>query len=66
MADDLELKGIPLGVLAVLKARAKEQGRSVEDEAKAILEQALAEGAVPPIRLMAAATPAAQPGDDDS
>ncbi len=57
MDEKLELANVPAGVLAALKARAKQQGRSVEDEVRAILEQAVAEGAIPAVRLMPAATP---------
>lgn len=66
MDEKLELADIPAGVLMALKARAKEQGRSVEDEVRAILEQAVAEGALPAVRLMAAATPSpARRADDE-
>lgn len=65
MDEELKLEGLPAGVLAVLQARAKARGRTVEDEAKAILEKAIAEGALPEIRLMAAVTPAPIPRHDD-
>ncbi len=66
--SDIKLEGVPKGIVAALAARAKAQGRSVEDEALAILEQAIAEGSIPPIRLMAHLTNAPrepkQNGDD--
>jgi plasmid stability protein len=66
MGDELTLAGVPSGVLSVLKARAKAQGRSVEEEAKAILEKAICDGALPPVRLMAAATPVPIARKDDN
>ncbi len=66
MSDELTLAGVPSGVLSVLQARAKAEGRTVEEEAKAILEKAIADGALPPIRLMAAATPAQVVRKDDN
>ncbi len=61
--SEINIQGVPKGVMRALEARAKEQGRSLEDEVMAILELAITEGAIPPIRLVAESTGGSLSGD---